>query len=106
MTVNLYMTQRLLLVVLYSRCASTFVVHVVANRVFRRRLISLLRRRHGRGRCPAADPAAEPVAAGDISLSSLPAWSRAATDGDRPQPTDGDSRKRLADDVAAAPLNH
>ena len=85
-----YMTQRLLLVVLYSRYSSTFVVHFAANRVFRRRLTAVLRRRCRRrpaccGRGRRAD------APGDISLSSVPTWSHAADGGDNP-PADGSDR--------------
>jgi len=91
-----YMTQRLLLVVLYSRCSSTFFVHVVANRCFRRRLTSVLRdgiRRRpdccGRGRNAAA------AAAVDIVLSPVPTRSPVAVSSDRP-PTNGDSRDCFA----------
>jgi len=92
-----YMTQRLLLVVLYNRYSSTFFVHVAANRCFRRRLIvvlrEILRRRPDccgrRGNAPAS--AAVTV---DISLSPVPTWS-AVADSDRP-PTNGDSRDSFA----------
>ena len=76
-----YMTQRLLLVVLYSRCSSTFFVHVAANRCFRRRLTSLIRRRPnccGRGR-------SAPV---DISMS-LATWSPDAASDRPPINSDG-----------------
>jgi len=77
-----YMTQRLLLVVLYSRCSSTFVVHVAANRVFRRRLAAVLRRRSRRRPACCGPRRRAADVPGDISLSSIPTMSRAA-DGDR-----------------------
>lgn len=81
-----YMTQRLLLVVLYSRCSSTFFVHVAANRCFRGRLTAVMRSVVGhrldccrRGRSAGVD----------ISLSLASTWSR-TVDNDRP-PTNGNS---------------
>jgi len=87
-----YMTQRLLLVVLYSRCSSTFFVHVAANRCFRYRLTAVLR--DGIRRRPSPDCCGRgrnAAAAVDIVLSPVPTRSPVAVSGDRP-PTNGDSR--------------
>jgi len=93
--IETYMTQRLLLIVFYSRCSSTFFVHVAANRCFRRRLISVLRdvmRR--RPHCSCRRSRTTAAAGVDISLSPALTWSHGA-DGDRP-PTNGDSRDCFA----------
>jgi len=95
--VETYMTQRLLLVVLYSRCSSTFFVHVAANPYFRRRLSAVLCdvmcdvMRRGLGCCACSRSTAATTV--DVSLSPAPlTWSR---DNDRP-PTNGDSRDCFA----------
>ena len=82
-----YMTQRLLLVVLYSRCASTFFVHVAANRCFRRRLAALsLGRIQRHSDCCGSRGRSDAV---DISLTQT--WSHGADD--NPPPTNGDARE-------------
>lgn len=85
-----YMTQRLLLVVLYSRCASTFFVHVVANRCFGRRFFAIVLGAVRR-RSECCDHSTAAAAAIDMSLSSTaPTWSPGAN-GDH-VPTHGDTR--------------
>ena len=82
-----YLTQRLMLVILYSRCASTFFVHFTASRYFRRRLVALsrdlIRRRRadccGRGRNDT-----------EVEISLTPTWCPGANN-DHP-PVNGDTR--------------
>jgi len=78
--IETYMTQRLLLVVLYSRCSSTFFVHVVANRCFRRRLadvlLRLVRRRSDCCSCPRCGRSSSAAISVTISLTPTQMWSR------------------------------
>jgi len=93
--VGTYMTQRLLLVVLYSRCSSTFFVNAAGNHYFRRRLSGMLgdalRRGFGCSACRRSTAAATTTV--DIALS--PAALTWSCDNERP-PTNGDSRDRIA----------
>ena len=81
-----YMTQRLLLVILYSRFSSTFFVHVATNRFFRRRLLVVLQRLvRRRPDCCGRDRSAP----GDIPMTLAHTWSGNAN-GERPT-TNGNS---------------
>jgi len=82
-----YMTQRLLLVVLYSRCASTFFVHFAASCYFRRRLVAVLRHVI---RCRRADRCCRGRNNTEVEISLTPTWSPGANS-EHP-PVNGDTR--------------